>query len=703
VIDQIIAETRGNPLALLELPRSFTPAELAGGFGFPGPRALVGRIEESYLQRLASLPRATRRLSLVAAADPVGESVLVWRAAKRLGIGVEAASPAAEAGLLEIGARVRFRHPLARSAIYWAASPEERQIAHRALAEVTDPETDAERRAWHGAKAADAPDEDIAAELERSAGRARARGGLAAAAAFLERATELTSEPAACGARALAAAEAKHHAGAPEAASRLLSIAEAGPLDELQRAQVDLLRAQIAFAVNRGNDAPPLLLKAAKRLEQVDVTLARGTYLEALSAAMFTGPLGSGGSIREAAEAARDAPPPVGTPTAADLLLDGLATRFTMGYAAGAPTLQQALIAFRSQEISTDEELRWLWLACNTAVCLWDDETWEMLANRHTELARTAGALTALPLALTSRIAVHVFAGELAVAATLLDEVEALTEATGSHLAPYGALLLTAWQGREAQASQLVETTRKEVTLRGEGTGLTVSGWASALLYNGLGRYRDALDAAQQASEEHPEKQGAAVWALVELIEAASRSGMHEHAAGALHWLTQMTSVSETNWARGIAARSRALLSHGRTAEFHYREAIDRLAQTRVRGELARAHLLYGEWLRREHRRVDARGQLRTAHELFTDMGMEAFAKRTEHELFATGEQIRKRTIDSGIELTTQEAQIARLVREGLSNPEIGARLFLSPRTVEWHLRKVFSKLGVTSRRQLRH
>jgi DNA-binding CsgD family transcriptional regulator/tetratricopeptide (TPR) repeat protein len=623
--------------------------------------------------------------------------VLVRGAAERLGIGVDAAAAATAAGLCEFGTRVRFQHPLVRSAVYRAASLEDRQSVHRALAEATDPEVDPDRHAWHRAHGASGPDEGVAAELERSAGRAHARGGLSAAAAFLERAASLTLDPARRAQRALAAARAKHQAGAPDAALELLATAQAGPLDELQQALVDLLRAQIAFAVSRDVDAPPLLLKAAKELEPLDVRLARETYLDAFSAAMFVGRLGHGGDVLEVARAVRAAPPPSDPPRAPDLLLDGLALLITEGYPAGTPMLQRALRAFRDETISREEGIRWLWLACHTAAMLWDDEAWEVLSARHVQLARDAGAVSVLPMALSSRIAVHLHAGQLDTAASLIEEVQAVAAATGSHAASYGALPLAAWQGREVDASELIKCSMKEVLARGQGIGLTVIQWATAVLYNGLGRYEDALEAAQQATE-YP--QGSTL-SLLELIEAATRSGVPERAADALERVLETTRVSGTDWALGIEARARALLADGAAAEDLYREAIDRLGRSRAAVCHARAHLLYGEWLRRERRRLDAREQLRIAHQMFTSMGIEAFAQRAARELLATGETARKRTVETSGQLTAQEAQIARLARDGLSNPEIGSQLFISPRTVEYHLHKVFGKLDINSRNQL--
>jgi len=699
VRDRIIAESGGNPLALLELPSAVTAAELAGGFGLPGTEPLSGRIEDSFRRRIAPLPEMTRRLLLLAAAEPTGDPALLWRAAAGLGISADAAAPAEADGLLTVGAQVAFRHPLVRSAVYRAAPAANRRRAHRAIAEATDPGTDPDRRAWHRAQAATVPDEGIAAELERSASRAQARGGLAAAAAFLARSAALTVEPRRRAERALAAARAKYQAGAFDEALALLATAEVAPLDEFQRAQADLLRGQVAFASSRGSGAPPLLLKAARQFEPLDARLARETYLEALAAALFAGRLAIGGGVREVAAAARAAPPPPQPARAPDLLLDGLAVLITDGYPAGMPLLKRAVSAFRGEDITMREQVRWLWVACHAAIVVWDWETWHTLSARQVQLARDAGALAVLPMALTSLAAALLWPGDFAAAAALIEEAKTLTEATGSQLPPYSALALAAWQGREAEAGGLIEAAVSGVMRRGEGMGLANIQWATAALYNGLGRYEDALASAQQAGE-HPQE----LWStlvLPELIEAAARSRETACAADALQQLSENTRASGTEWALGTEACSRALLADGEAAERLYREAIGRLGHSRLLVALARAHLLYGEWLRRQHRRLDAREQLRSAHELFAAFGMKAFADRAARELSATGERVRRRTTEAADQLTARETQIARLAGDGHSNPEIAAQLFMSPRTVEYHLHKVFTKLDISSRNQL--
>ena len=696
VREQIVGEARGNPLALLELTRGLTPAELAGGFALPGAGPLSGRIEDSFRRRLDALPRDTRRLLQIVAADPVGEPLLVWRAAEQLKIGVEAAAPAVGAGLIEFGVRVRFHHPLVRSAAYRSASVEERQEVHRALAEVTDREVDPDRRAWHRALAAPRPDEDVASELERSAGRAQARGGLAAAAAFLERAAMLTPEPARRARRLLAAAREKRDAGAFDEALGLLAAFEAGPSDALQTAQVEHLRGQIALEQGRGGEAARLLVSAARRLEPLDADVARETHLEALGAAM-AGDLDIPGGVLAAAQAARAAPPGPDPPRAVDVLLDAFAIRLTEGYAAAAPTLRRALELLLALDTVDDDTGRWRLLAGGraaaiTALELWDADAFHALAAREVEFARNAGALVHLQLALNLLARSHLVAGDVATAALMIDEEHLIADVTGS---PHrnSELTLGALRGEELTASQSAGMTSQAAR------GWTPYLYATSVLYNGLGRHDAARDAARQVFER--DRVGYGPLVVPELAEAASRTGDTALVAAALEWLSERARVTPTDWALGIEARVRALLSEGDAAERLYRESIERLGRTRVRLELARAHLLYGEWLRRERRRIDAREQLRSAHKMLEAMGAVGFADRARRELLATGETARKRTVETRDELTAQEAQIARLARDGLSNPEIGTRLFISPRTVEYHLRKVFAKLDVTSRIQL--
>ncbi|GAA1680715.1 helix-turn-helix transcriptional regulator [Mycolicibacterium murale] len=698
--DQIIAETGGNPLALLELPRGLSAEQLAGGFGLPEAVRLSGDVEAAFRARIETLPPESARLLLVAAADPTGDVALMWRAAALLGLGVEAAASVVEAELASFTSRVRFRHPLVRSAAYRSAALADRRDVHRALATATDEETDPDRRAWHRALASVGPDETVAADLERSAARAQARGGVGAAAAFLERAATLSGDPEQRAERALAAASAKVEAGAFDAALDLLGLAESGPLNEGQKARTELVRGRIAFVTSRGSEAPPLLLSAADKLIAVDADLARGTYLEAMTAAMFVGRLAVGADVVAIARTLDTDPRQPGGDSLADLLLDWLVVQFGRGYVAGVPWLRRALAAFTAGP-STDEHRRWVFLAGTAAHFGCDDTSLDMLTSRHVDDARATGALSDVPLALSARAIALVFFGDLDGAAAVVDELQAAMEATGSRLAPYAELGVAAMQGHRDRAAALIESTVTEVTARGEGNGLTVARWAEAVLHNGHGDYRSALIAAQQATDFPPEL-GASNWSLPELIEAAARTGAGEVAAEALGRLDQMAAACATPWALGLAARSRALTIDGDAAERCYREAIDQLSRTRVRAELARAHLVYGEWLRRERRRSEARTQLRTAHAMFVEMGMGGFAERARRELNAVGDT--PQTIDAAVDgrqLTAQEAQVARMARDGLSNAEIGARLFISARTVQYHLSKVFTKLGITSRAHL--
>ena len=697
VRDRIVAETRGNPLALLELPRGLTPAELAGGFGLPDARELSSRVEQSFLHRVQTLPPETQRLLLVAAAEAAGDAAVVVQAAAELGLDSAAMLPAEDAGLIEFGPGVRFRHPLARSAAYRAATPHERRQTHDALASAADPERDPDRVAWHRAHAAAGPDESVAAELEDSASRACARGGGAAGAAFLERAAELSPDPAQRGRRAFAAARVKFDAGALDAAEHLLAIAAANPLEELDHARIERMRACIEFVRTSGGNTPSLLSAAAKRMEPLDPALARETHLEALWATVRGGRFGKVDGVVEAAAAAT-LPGGQEPASAVDLLLEGVVARLTEGYEPALPKVARALAAFRAEGFSR-EHIYWCWLACQLAMDLWEDGTCEEIASGLVRVARERGGLTVLPFALNYSAAHRLFLGEFDVAEQLVQEAEAITASTGIVRRPGFAVLLAAWRGERERTEALRAAMIEAGTARAEGFAIEVAEWAAAVLHNGLGEYSEAQAAAERAYEH--DGLGFGVWVLPELIEAAVRSGDRPAAELGFERLAARSGTSTTEWARGIEAAARALLSEGPEAEELYVEAIDQLGRSRVLVIHARAQLAYGEWLRREGRRVDARAQLKAVLSAFETMGAEGFADRTRRELLATGETVRKRTDDTRGDLTPQEAQIARMASDRLTNPEIAAHLYLSPRTVEYHLHKVFQKLGISSRREL--
>jgi DNA-binding CsgD family transcriptional regulator len=696
VCEQIVAESRGNPLALLELPRTWRVDELAGGFGLPG-QPVTGKIEQSYSRRLLELPAETQLVMLAAAAEPQGDPVLLQRAVEMLSLDLSVAGPAIDAGLMTVGSRVEFAHPLVRTVAYWSAAPGDRERVHRALAEAIDADTDPDRRAWHRARATSLPREDVAAELERSAGRAQKRGGLAAAAAFLQRAVGMTVDPVLRVERALAAAQASLQAGAFDAALRLAATADSGATNDLHRARVALVRGHVAFGAGHSRDAPPLLLAAARQLQSLDPDLARETYLDAWGAALFAGSFARGGDLVEVSRAVRELPPLTRDPRSADVLLDGLAALSADGHEIAAPTLRAAAAALEGEEINH----RWGWLAKVPAVVLWDDQQWIALAERHLTLSREVGALARLPLDLTSLAHTLAWRGEFGAAAAAIAEARLVTEVTRTEFPPRSAMQLAALRGREGEVRSLVEQTIAFGHDKGQESSVLWANWVSALLFNGLARYEEARVAAEKVTRAEFDVLLPG-WALPELIEASVKTGEIELAREAYERFARIARAAGTHWGLGIEARCAALLNQGEIAEELYRRAIDHLGRTQLRIELARAHLLYGEWLCAEERPIDARVELRTAFEMCTAIGMEAFAERARKELAATGESVRKPTSEKHDDLTPQERQIARLARDGLSNPEIGAQLFISPRTVEWHLRKVFGKLGISSRRQLR-
>lgn len=711
VRQRLIAETRGNPLALLEWPRGLAASELAGGFGLPTLLPLTGQIEESFRRRLSELPSLAQRFLLLAAAEPTGDAALLWRAAGHLGLTASDATPAVGAGLIELGITVRFPHPSVRSAIYGAASTTDRRAAHAALAKATDPRDDAVRQVWHLALAAAGPDEALAVRLERSADEAQSRGGVSAAAALLERSGALTVDAALRAGRTIAAAGAYIDAGAPEVGGRLLSAAEAGHLDVPSRARVDVLRAYAASLWGRYDEAAALFLSAATRLHNIDDGMARDLHLIAMGAAVDASNLTRGVTLEAAAAAAGALPGLSGPERPQDLLLDGFAAFALEGPDTAAPILRDALSAFQraprgptttggGPSPGVMEASQWSLFQCGAAVALWDLMTYEVRAQSEVDLARKLGALRTLPNALNILACGKVYAGDLPSAAALVGEAASILEETAGELTLYAAALLAGIQGRGTQAAEVIEAAIRHADTRGQGAAKKVSQFALAALYNGMGRYADACAVAQEADQ--PPVGWASYVTLHELVEAATRAGHHGAAAEALRRLSVSARASGSDWALGIEARSRALLSAGQTAESLYLDAIERLERSPARPEAARAHLLYGEWLRREGRRVEARRQLRSAHEGLSILGMEAFAERAARELAATGETARKRTPGATTALTAQELQVAHFAAEGCTNAEIAAQLFISVRTVEWHLSKVLMKLEVRSRRGIR-
>ncbi|SNY62832.1 AAA family ATPase [Paractinoplanes atraurantiacus] len=704
VRDAILAEARGNPLALLELPLAGAPGTLAGGFGLPAALPLAGRLEESFLARSRSLSAGARRLLLIAAADPVGDSALMWRAARRLGIARDAADEVRTAGLLTIGATVRFRHTLVRSAVYRAAPDADRRAAHHALARVTDERADPDRRAWHLAQAADAPDESVAAALVASAGRARYRGGLAAAAAFLERAAALTADPALRADRELAAARALHHSGALDRAAATLRRAATRPAGDRRTALIGLLRGQMAFSARRPHtgpeDATALLLDTARRLAPWNAALARETYLDAFASAMLVGRLATGPGLAEVARAALGAPCPQEPARPQDLLLDGLARHFTGDHERDVPLLRRAVSAFRDPRLPPESTIRWGFPVRHAANVLWDDDAWHGLSERHAGVARELGALAVLPVALNQRIAVHLHAGEMRDAAALVDEAREVAEVLGVQRPGYGEAAVAAWCGPAGEASKLIADSTELAEALGEGVGVTWFQYLAAVLHNGSGRFRPALVAAERAVAYTGEL-GFASWALPELVEAAAALGDRNRAAEAVSRLERIVAPGGSDWGLGVVARSRALIANGNEADRLFREAVDRLGRCRASAMRARTRLVYGEWLRRAERDAEARAELRAAYESLSRMGAEGFAARARDELLVSGEVVRPQDRPMSTELTPQELRIARRARDGRSNAEIGAELFLSARTVEWHIRRILAKLGITSRRGL--
>jgi DNA-binding CsgD family transcriptional regulator len=694
---RLVAGMAGNPLALLSVAKELSSDQLQGAAPLPDPLPLGERLEGSLLRRVRSLPVDTQALLLLVAAEPGGDAELLWRAADGLELGSEALRPVEGQGLLDIGPEIGFRHPFLQRVLLAAATVDERRQVHLALAEAADPDSEPDRRAWHRAASASGPDETLASDLEQSAPAARQRGGYAAAAALLRRAAEVTPDGKARAQRLLGAAEAELAAGAAPGAEALLAELDLERPDKQERARAERLRARLEFAVGSGRDSSAALLETARSLAPRNVRLARDTYLDALEFALWAGRLGTNGSALETARAASAAPPllPGSKATAPDLLLDGFAAVLTEGHTAGAPLLRRAIEA-----VLKERQMRWTGLAFVAAFEVWDDEALHRVAARRIELARRAGALTVLPHALTQLGVYEVVVGRLGAAEALI--VEAREIATAARMsgvigsAELGMLLVSAWRG-EATTRPLAAATTRDANARGLGAFVSCAQLALAILELGLGHYEAALSAAHAASLDP----AIATRTLPELVEAAARSGDSEVTAAAVKRLAETVLPSGTEWGLGVLATSRALASENGDAETLYLEGIDRLGRCRARPQLARAKLVYGEWLRRQRRRRDAREQLRAAYEMLASMGLGGFAERARIELLATGERARHRPAQSDEPLTPHELRIADLVAEGASNVEIAEQLFISPKTVEYHLHKIFRKLGISSRTQV--
>lgn len=709
VRDRIIAEARGNPLALLAIPKGLSAVDLAGGYQRPDKRPVIAEIEEHYQRTLQALPAESRQFLVLAASEPVGDPTLLVRAMAHLGLAPSVVTPAEEAGLITIDTRVQFHHPLARSVAYRSGGVEERRAAHSALAASTDPDVDPDRRAWHRALAADTVDEVVADELERSARRARQRGGTAAAAAFLTRAVELTPDPAVRGARALAAAEAHREVASFDSARSLLATARLAPLTELQQANLAQLRTRLAFTSARASGNADALIAAiddfaviAGQLETLDRESATEAYLEAMSAAMYVG-RAAGTRAAEIAASARRAFTGVSPVRPLDEVAHALADRLALGAGPAMPAMQRALASLKNAGEGSGAQ--WFWLAFpivheSLVHEVWDDDGWEVIARHAHRLATERGALALLPPALLARAGAHMEKGEFASARTFVAEANDMAIATGYAPLKYHRLVLSAWCGEEAEATRLITTALKAGSARAEGRIAGLANYGAAILHNGLGEYRKALEAARAAFEY--EDLGFFSELLIELIEAAVRSDDRATADAALARLEERTLASGTHRALGSLARSRALLADTDLAEELYLEAIQHFERTQQAVQLARARLIYGEWLRRNRASAKAREHLRTAHEALTTMGSAAFAERARRELLAAGAKTRKRATAVGDDLSPQEHQIAQLAGRGMTNQEIASQLFISAHTVEYHLRKVFAKMDIRSRRELR-
>jgi DNA-binding CsgD family transcriptional regulator len=703
VARRVVAETRGCPLALTELAVDLSSEQLAGAGVLPAPLPISGRLETHFLRHVRALPADTQTLLLIAAAEPSGDPALLWNAAAALGVAADAADAAEKAGLLVIHTGVEFRHPLIRSAVYGSAAPPERRRVHAALAALTDATTEPTRRVWHLAAAAVGPDESVAAELERCASDAHDRGRYAEEAALLSRAAELTSDSRLRATRMLAAAQTHLVAGAPHAAETLLQLAKPHLDGPLVNAQAQRLQAALnSFTLP--NEIPSVLLAAATALEALDVRLSRATYVEAIEACLVSCQLTKGTTPIAVARAALAAPAsPDPEPTLADIMLEGFATRLAVGFVNAVPMLREGVARLTTHDASASGFSRWAVLGNNAAAELWDVDAYRTMLQRMEHTERERGALDSLRITLGGLGHSEMWAGRFGSAEAYHSQASELALALGADAFVWEMLKveLFAWQGDDVKTRRTAKLlTGDLVKTSGAGVAVNLALIALTILEMAQGHYAEALASAWQLYEHDFPPHGNQV--LAEIVEAGVRGGNQDAAEAAFARLSERAGASATPWALGLLARSEALLADDGTAEPSYQGAVAHLSATPVRTDLARAHLLYGEWLRRQKRRLDARAELKTAYDMFATMGANAFAERARVELAATGERARRRSVDTSNDLTPQEDQVARLASQGATNREIAERLYISDSTVDYHLRKVYRKLGLSSRRALR-
>jgi DNA-binding CsgD family transcriptional regulator len=699
---RIVVETSGCPLALLELASELSDEQLRGGRTVSEPLPIGKRLEDHFLRQVEALDDAAQTFLLVAAAETSGDASLVRRVAADMGSDGLAEDAAVASGLLDTARGIKFRHPLVRSAIYGGAPLDLRRSVHNALAANIDPGVDPDRRAQHLAGAARGPDEALANELEEAAHRAGQRGGYSAESSFLLQAAQLTPDPQRQSARLLRAAVAALNAGLPHRGEALLEQARPGLTDPLLAAEAMRLDGRLRVPLAQPPTAPGLLLAAARAFVPLDRSRARETLLEAVDAALVSQHFTVGTSLTEIAQVALATPAEGSSPqTVAGLLLDGAASLWGSSYGAAAPVLRQALGTLESDSVRPEDITSFFMLPTIVANELWDDEAYGRWVRRVEHIARDEGALLALQVSLLSLAKHATRAGRFAEAEAHYDDAVEITRAMGGFTDFYEWLKcdLYAWRGQEAETLQTAAILTGASNAIGSAVPVELAQVALATLALSSGRYADALEAVNPILDANAPRWACQVFSLG--VEAGIRAEDHAVADHCLAQLEERAPAAGTPWGLGQLARARALAQEADNAEEFFVEAVSYFEKTSVATDLAHTHLLYGEWLRRENRRQDARSELKVAYDKFSAMGAEGFARRAQIELEATGEKVRRRSVETQSDLTAQEAQVARLAATGATNPEIAARLFISANTVDYHLRKVFRKLGITSRRQL--